>query len=335
MQNSQKLQSFCGHPPKKEVYLKQNNHTTEATMNAAVLTKTFIYVAILLIGYTFKKLGIFHRSDSKFLNSVILNLTMPAAIINGFQGVSITPHLLAGLGIGLFANTFLLVAGQVMTMRRTPNEQTIFVFSTNCFAIATFSMPFLNGLVSADGFAAICMFDISVALMCYGVNIAVGNARMGGDGRVRFVPLVKKIFSSPVFLTYMVLIILSMCNVHLPQALLDLSGTIGSGNGFLAMLSIGILFELRMPQNGRGIIVRLLVLRYSLCLAMSMAVYFLLPLPQDIRLALSVLLMAPCASSAPLLTESAGADGSVAAAINSLSIPISITIMTLMLTFLH
>ena len=40
------------------------------------------------------------------------------------------------------------------------------------------------------------MFDISVALMCYGVNIAVGNARMGGDGRVRFVPLVKKIFSS-------------------------------------------------------------------------------------------------------------------------------------------
>ena len=179
------------------------------------------------------------------------------------------------------------------------------------------------------------MFDISVALMCYGVNIAVGNARMGGDGRVRFVPLVKKIFSSPVFLTYMTLIILSLCNIKLPQAFLDLSGTIGSGNGFLAMLSIGILFELKLPKVGRSIIVRLLVLRYSLCFTMSMIVYFLLPLPQDIRLSLCVVLMAPCASSAPLLTEASGADGSVAAAINSLSIPISITIMTLLLTFLH
>ena len=304
-------------------------------MNEAVLTKTFIYVAILLIGYIFKKLGIFHRSDSKFLNSVILNLTMPAAIINGFQGLSITPHLLAGLGIGLFANTSLLLAGQLINIRRTPNEQAIFAFSTNGFAIATFSMPFLNGLVSADGFAAICMFDISVALMCYGVNVAVGNARMGGDGRVRFVPLVKKIFSSPVFLTYMVLIILSLCNVKLPQAVLDLSGTIGAGNGFLAMLSIGILFEIKLPKIGRSTIVRLLVLRYSMCFAMSMIVYFLLPLPQDIRLSISVVLMAPCASSAPLLTEAAGADGSVAAAINSLAIPISITVMTLLLTVLH
>ena len=54
----------------------------------------------------------------------------------------------------------------------------------------------------------------------------------------------------------------------------------------------------------------------------------------DIKIALCVLLMAPCAGAAPALTESSGADGSIAAVINSISIPLSMCLMTLLLTIL-
>ena len=303
-------------------------------MNEAVLTKTFIYVTLLAIGYIFKRLKIFGRENSKFLNNVICNLTMPAAVINGFQGVELSAALLAGLGIGLFTNIFLLVLGQVVSRKKDPKERVIYVFSAGCFNIANFAMPFLTGLITTEGFAAICMFDISVALMCYGVNVAVADARMGGDGKIRVKPLLKKVFSTPVFLTYLLLIALSLCHWQLPSLVLELTGVIGGANSFLAMLSIGILFEFRLPKTGRSIVFKLLGLRFSVCLCIMAVVYFLFPLPADIKKALCVVLMAPCAGSAPLLTENAGADGSVAAAINSLCIPVSIALMATLLTVL-
>lgn len=306
----------------------------EDIMNTAVLVKTFIYVMLLAIGYTGKRTGLFGRENSKFLNNVICFLTMPAAVINGFQGVEITLSLMAGLGIGLFTNTLLLFLGQFVSRKKSPGERVIYVFSSSCFNVANFALPFLTGLITANGFAAICMFDISVALMCYGVNVAIADARMGGDGKIRIKPLVKKVFTTPVFLTYLFLVTLALLHIQLPGLVLELTGVIGNANSFLAMLSIGILFEFKLPKAGRNIVVRLLSMRFAVCIAIAAAVYFLLPLPEDIKKALCVVLVAPCAGSAPLLTENAGADGSIAAAINSVCIPISIALMATFLSVL-
>lgn len=303
-------------------------------MNFEVLTKTFIYVALLLIGYGGKRLGLFSREDTRFLSMVILNLTMPAAVINGFQGVEVRGVLFWGLAIGITANLLLAVFGQVASRKKAPAERVVYTYSSSAFNVANFAIPFLTGLITSDGFAAICMFDISVAITCYGVNVALADACMGGDGKVHLKPLLRKIFTTPVFLTYLMLVTLSLLHLQLPSVVLELTGVIGNANAFLAMLSIGILFEIKLPKKGRNIVFGVLSLRYGFCIAMMLVVYFLLPIPQDIKIALCVVLLAPCASSAPMLTETSGGDGSIAAAINSLSIPISITCMTLALTLL-
>lgn len=53
-------------------------------------------------------------------------------------------------------------------------------------------------------------------------------------------------------------------------------------------------------------------------------------MPADIRQAVCVLLMAPVASIAPLLTRNAGGDGAQAAQVNSLSILVGIVMMVAM-----
>lgn len=106
---------------------------------------------------------------------------------------------------------------------------------------------------------------------------------MGGDGKIRVKPLLKKVFTTPVFLTYLFLVTLALLHVQLPGLVLELTGVIGNANSFLAMLSIGILFEFKLPKAGRGIIVRLLSMRFAVCIAIAAAVYFLLPLPADIK----------------------------------------------------
>lgn len=218
-------------------------------MNTAILIKIFIYATILLIGFIGKKLEAFKREHTKILNTIIWYITLPAAIINGFQGVELNIVLFFGLLLGLFTNILLLFIGLIVTKNKTPNEKVIYVFSLNCFNIGNFSIPFLTGLISADGFAAICMFDISVAIMCYGANVAIANSLMGGDGKIKISKVIKKICTSPIFITYIVLILLSLLNIKLPSPVLDLTGVIGGANSFLAMLAIGILFEIKLKKE--------------------------------------------------------------------------------------
>ena len=223
--------------------------------------------------------------------------------------------------------------GQLVCKNKTPSERAVFVFSTNCFNIGTFAIPFLSGLISADGFAAICVFDISVALMCYGVNVSIANSIMG-DGKVSIKKVIKKICTSPVFITYFALIIFSIVKIKIPELVLELTVVVGNANSFLAMLCIGILFQFRLNKAQWKIVLKLLSLRTIVCLLISIGVYFLIPLPEDIKIALCVILVAPCPGAAPALTEGAGADGTIAAVINSISIPLSMTLMTLLLILL-
>lgn len=303
-------------------------------MGDLIISKIFIYAFILLIGYTGKRLNAFKREHTKFLNNIICYITLPAALINGFIGLEITPILFLGFVLGLVTNILLLIFGQILTKNKTPNEKVIFVFSANCFNIGNFAIPFLAGLISVDGFAAICIFDISVALMCYGVNVAVANSIMGNEGKIKVKEVVKKICTSPVFITYILLIFISLIHFEIPKLVLDLTSVVGNANAFLAMLSIGILFQFKLSKDGWKIVFKLLSLRVVVCTIVVLITYYLLPFTIDVKVALCVVLMAPCPGAGPTLTESAGADGSISAVINSISIPLSIVLMTLLLMIL-
>lgn len=303
-------------------------------MNEKILTKIFIYVTILLIGYIGKRVGVFKKEHTKFLSYVISYITLPAAIISGFQDVTLSPVLLIGLAIGLFTNILLLILGQVVSRKRSIEEKIVFAFSTNCFNIGSFAIPFLTELITPEGFASICVFDISVALMCFGVNVSIANSLVGNNGKIKVLQVVKKICTSPVFITYITLIVLTLLKVKLPTIVLELTSVAGGANAFLAMLSIGILFQFKLSKEKWKVVGILLTLRIVILICISLIVYFFIPLPEDIKLAICVVLMAPCPGAAPSLTEGNGGDGTLSAVINSISIPISIGLMSLMLMIL-
>ena len=295
-----------------------------------VLTRTFLYTIVLLMGYFGKKAKLFQTSDSRFLSSVILYITLPCAIVNGFQGVRISPALVASFGIGLVANILLLLAGLLISLKKQPCQRAFFALNLSSYNVGNFAMPFLTGMLAADGFAALCMFDIAVAMMTYGVNVAIADGIMGSGKAFSLKPMFKKIFTTPTFLMYLLLITLSVIHLSLPPLVLEVTALAGGANAFLAMLSIGILFDIKIPKTGLKDLILLLITRYGLKFAMAFGVLFL-PFPKEIRQGLAVVLVAPIASSAPLLTEKAGADGQLAAVANSISIPLSILSMSVML----
>ena len=295
-----------------------------------VFTRTFLYTIVLLMGYTGKRCGLFRTSDSRFLSALILHITLPCAIVNGFQGVTLSPALVASFGVGLAANFILLGWGVLVSAKKSPRQRAFFALNLSSYNVGNFAMPFLTGMLAADGFAALCMFDIAVAMMTYGVNVAVADGLMGSGKAFSLKPMFKKIFTTPTFLMYLFLIAVSLFHISLPSLFLEVTALAGGANAFLAMLSIGILFDIKIPKTGLKDLVLLLCSRYALKYAMAFAV-LMMPFPHAIRQGLAVVLVAPIASSAPLLTENAGADGQLSAVANSISIPLSIISMSVML----
>ena len=289
-----------------------------------VLTQTIVYVILLFAGYGFKKAGIFNVEDTDFLKKVILYLTMPAMAVNGLKDLELQPSFLWCFLVGFGTSTILMLVGMAVTRRKSPEERVMYLFNFNTYNIGNFAIPFLTGLISTEGFAALCLFDIGVAIYLYGIDYSLAEAVKGGKGSFSLKFLLKKIFTSPITDMYLLMILLAALHLRLPDPILKLASVMGNANAFLAMLSIGILFELNLEKKNLRDMVKFFVLRYGTILLIMAGVILLIPFSQDIRQAICVLLMAPVASIAPLLTMNAGGDGAKAAQINSVSILIGI-----------
>ena len=76
-----------------------------------VFTQTVVYLALLFLGYGFKRAGIFKVEDTKFLKSVILYITMPATAVNGLKDLELQPSFLWCFLIGFVTCAVLLRSG--------------------------------------------------------------------------------------------------------------------------------------------------------------------------------------------------------------------------------
>ncbi len=289
-----------------------------------VLTQTIVYVVLLFAGYGFKKAGIFKVEDTDFLKKVILYLTMPAMAVNGLKDLELQPSFLWCFLVGFGTSTILMLVGMAATRKKSPEEKVMYLFNLNTYNIGNFAIPFLTGLLSTDGFAALCLFDIGVAIYLYGIDYSLAEAVKGGKSRFSLKFLLKKIFTSPITDMYLLMILLAALHLRLPEPVLKLASVMGNANAFLAMLSIGILFELKLDRKNLREMVKFFALRYGTILVIMAGVILFIPFSPDIRQAICVLLAAPVASIAPLLTQNAGGNGAKAAQINSVSILLGI-----------
>ena len=289
-----------------------------------VLTQTIVYVVLLFAGYGFKKAGIFKVEDTDFLKKVILYLTMPAMAVNGLKDLELQPSFLWCFLVGFGTSTILMLVGMAATRKKSPEEKVMYLFNLNTYNIGNFAIPFLTGLLSTDGFAALCLFDIGVAIYLYGIDYSLAEAVKGGKSRFSLKFLLKKIFTSPITDMYLLMILLAALHLRLPEPVLKLASVMGNANAFLAMLSIGILFELKLDRKNLRAMVKFFALRYGTILVIMAGVILFIPFSPDLRQPICVLLMAPVASIAPLLTQNAGGDGAKAAQVNSVSILLGI-----------
>lgn len=294
-----------------------------------ILTRAGCFVFIIILGYTLRRIGVFKESDFKVLSTVVLKITLPAAIISSSAGKAIDPSMLTISLMGLGGGIIYMSIGYMMHRRRGKTWQAFGVVNTG-YNIGNFTLPFVQSFLGPMGVITTSLFDTGNACICLGGSFGIGSSVVG-TGKFSFKAIGKALMKSVPFICYVLMLILNLAHLTPPQPVLTLAGTIGNANAFVAMLMIGVGFKLGGDRSQIGFIVKFLGIRYGIAAVLACLVYFALPMALEVRQAIVILLFSPIASAAPAYTERLGGDFGLASALNSITIICSIVIIVTLL----
>ncbi len=298
------------------------------------LLKAGSFVVVILLGYFLRRFGVFGPNAYQVMTKIALNVTLPAAVITSFAGLGERDNTLFLLvGIGFLLNVVMFLVGFLVSRKKDKKDKAFYLLCCPGYSIGSFTLPFVQNFFGAFGVVGTCMFDIGNSMMCTGGSYTVAAALTGDDAakKIDFRAALKRLFTSIPFVTYLLMLVLSLLDWRIPEPVVTLSSTIAAANGFAAMMMIGMMFKLELKKEylkAAGIV---LLLRYSFAAAFSAFFYFCLPLPLEIRQILAVVSFGPLSALTPAFVEKLKGNAGLASVVSSASIIISIAIMTVLM----
>lgn len=303
-----------------------------------VLTKALAFVIIIAFGYLLKQRGFFKPDDYKLIAKIVLNITLPCAVITSFAAFKMEYTLFVLTLIGFLGNLLMIVWGFMLTRYQTNAAKIFYVFNLAGYNIGCFTLPFAQSFLGPFAVVATCMFDVGNSIMCTGGTYALASGLVHTGEKYEPVTLrsvAGKLLSSVPFVVYVLMLVCALFEVHLPQPVYTLTGLIGSANTFLSMLMIGMMFEMTLDLEKLKQVREVVLYRYVFGVALAWVCFYHAPLNAEVKEVLALVFLAPSTAIAPIFIARMGGNVELAGFANSITIVISIILMTLFFTLLH
>ncbi len=292
--------------------------------------KVLGFVFFIFLGYVLRRTHILKEDTVHALSGLLLYVTLPCLILRSLNGLTFELSYLWLIALGLLTNIFMVVIGYFLG-KGDPQKKFFCMLNLSGFNIGTFAMPFLQSFVSPLGFLSVCLFDIGNSIMCTGTTYAIASGT--GKGWTLIKTILARMLSSGPICSYIVMFTLAFIGCSFPPLIEDWAKVGAEANTFLAMILLGQSIKLNIPAEQIKIILRLLVIRLVGSAIMSLALYFLLPFPEEIRRTLAILAWAPVPVVALIFSIKAKCQPAMAANLNSISVACSVIIVSILLTF--
>ena len=297
-----------------------------------VLSKAIAFVLIILIGYICKRRGVFAPTDYQLVSKIVLNITLPCAVISSFAHFQLDLSLLAAVALGLSGNCVMILLALLLTRRETLAAKIFYIFSLAGYNIGCFTLPFAQAFLTPFAVVALCMFDVGNSIMCTGMTYALTASCIGyADGRKdRFSmkSIAEKLLHSVPFVVYISMLLLALAGVKFPQSVYTFTDIVGAANPFLSMLMIGMMFEIKLDKQAMGYVKELFSVRYLASLACAGAFIYFAPFKQEVNYVIALAFMAPCTIIGPIFVEKLGGNVQLASLFNSMTIITSVILFT-------
>lgn len=297
-----------------------------------VLSKALAFVLIILIGYICKRRGVFAPTDYQLVSKIVLNITLPCAVVSSFAHFQLDLSLLAAVALGLSGNCVMLFVALMLTRRETLAAKIFYIFSLAGYNIGCFTLPFAQAFLTPFAVVALCMFDVGNSIMCTGMTYALTASCIGyADGhkdRFSMKSIAEKLLHSAPFVVYISMLILSLVGVQFPKSVYTFTDIVGAANPFLSMLMIGMMFEIKLDKQAMGYVKELFSVRYLTSLACAGAFIYFAPFKQEVNYVIALAFMAPCTIIGPIFVEKLGGNVQLASLFNSMTIITSVVLFT-------
>ena len=297
-----------------------------------VLSKALAFVLIILIGYICKRRGVFAPTDYQLVSKIVLNITLPCAVISSFAHFQLDLSLLAAVALGLSGNCVMIFIALMLTRRETLAAKIFYIFSLAGYNIGCFTLPFAQAFLTPFAVVALCMFDVGNSIMCTGLTYALTASCIGyADGhkdRFSMKSIAEKLLHSAPFVVYISMLLLALAGVQFPKSMYTFTDIVGAANPFLSMLMIGMMFEIKLDKQAMGYVKELFSVRYLISLVCAGAFIYFAPFKQEVNYVIALAFMAPCTIIGPIFVEKLGGNVQLASLFNSMTIITSVILFT-------
>ena len=293
-----------------------------------------VYLTVMFLGYIFKRIGIFKAEDRKLLSNIILYITLPAMLVSSFTGVTVDFWYLIACALGTGLNALMILLARLASAKKTPELQAIYIINGAGLNLGNIGIPFLQNFFPS-GIPYLCMFDVGDCVFTLGTTYAIAAIHLGKKSDSKLVSIFKSLLCSPPFITYLTMVILTATHITLPSFLLTLADFAGRGNGFLAMLMVGLSLELNLDKCSRGEVFRLLLLRYFSGVVIALFIMLFIPAPTIMKQILSVAVFAAAPNVGLIYTGRLGISTEIPSALNTISTLLMIPMMSLVMVLVQ
>ncbi|KAB8288906.1 AEC family transporter [Bifidobacterium avesanii] len=267
-------------------------------MNLALQTGALMLA--ILMGYAGKRIGVFGGRDYKLLQTIIFNVTLPAAVILSFAKNDHDLRMFWVILLGFLA-AFVPLLAIYFAARRAPVRSRGFqMLVGTTFNVGSFALPAITTFLGAGAGVAVVMFDIGNAMMCAAGALVLTNLllhldpnwdAMTGGQRARVIA--RNFYSSVPFDMYLTMIVLLLAGIAIPGPVVTLITPFANANTFLSMIMVGMMMEVPRDRDDFLDMAKVLGWRLLVAVCAALAAWYLLPLAPEVRMVVAVTAFAP------------------------------------------
>lgn len=285
---------------------------------------------IIILGYLSKRFGLLSKMDGDILAKLLINVTLPAAIVVNLAQLEIKVYLLSLILVGAFLNFLMIIVGSLFSKKNQQIQRQFIMYTVSGYNIGNFALPFVQNFLP-QAIPILSIFDIGNSVMLAGGSIVLTESLAGSNREKPSVKQVfEKLFKSAPFVSYIVMLALRLLKIQLPIGLVGMIQPIANANAFLSMFMIGLYLELLLPKSQMRLVGKVLLIKY-LFGGLLAGVFFLLPLPVMVKTVLCLLSVGPIPMFGVINSVLAGMKSETVGFVSSVSFLISLPLMTLIL----
>lgn len=295
-----------------------------------LLMKAAGLLCIISAGYILKQKGVFCTKDAQILSKIIIHLTLPGALIGSFASFTFAINMVTIILLAAAANCALLVVAVMVSRGKDAKTRALYMLNMPSYNIGTFVLPLVQSFLPPEGLLAVAMFDAGNSPMNSGGAYAVTTALIDGK-RMKLRSIIGRMFHSVPFDTFMVMLVMGIVGVRLPEPIYTVAGMFGQANSFLAMLMMGIIFELQIDRKEWKNIFLIVGIRYGFGMIIAALSCWVLPVSESAHVVVALAMLAPIPSVTLAYCNKCGCKPSLVGVIHSMCLPISLCLSLIVL----